>query len=162
MKNKSNLPSKTEMSYSQQQLENIIIKSVAILLKERPNLLKRNYDINERTICSKLACIIEKHIKNYHVDTEYNRMTDEQNNQIIKKIPSRGNKKKRPAYPDIVIHREEDALHNLLVIELKLAWKNKGKKKDIEKIKAYLKVLNYQYGLYIELNENGIECFEWV
>ena len=60
-------------------------------------------------------------------------MTDEQNNQIIKKIPSRGNKKKRPAYPDIVIQREEDALHNLLVIELKLAWKNKGKKRILKK-----------------------------
>ena len=145
-----------------QDLKNIIKESVMALLKEQPMLFKSSDDINERTISGELASKISKYIKGYHINCEYNRMTDEHGNQIPKRIGlNPNNKNKSLVYPDIIIHRQEDGDHNLLIIELKLAWKNQGKERDIEKLKYYIKELNYKYGLYLELSEYGVNEMLW-
>jgi len=150
------------MNYSIQNLENIIKESVMALLKEQPRLFKSDDDINERAVSGELTSKISKYVKGYHINCEYNRMTDEHGNQIPKRIGLIPNEKNKSlVYPDIIIHRQEDGDHNLLIIELKLAWKNQGKKKDIKKLNCYINELNYKYGLYLELYEEGINEMRW-
>lgn len=151
-----------KINYSKQQLEQIIQASVTDLFNEQPMLFSINADINERTVSGELASKISNYIKGYHINCEYNRMTDEYGNQIPKRIglnPSEKNKSL--VYPDIILHLQEDGNHNLLIIELKLAWKNQEKEKDIIKLNNYLKELHYQYGLYLELSEEGINEMQW-
>jgi len=145
------------MNYSLQDLDNIIQESVMELLQNQPMLLRPDFNINERAVSVELASIISKYVNDYHVNCEYNRMTDEYGNQIPKRIGLNPHvKDKTLVYPDIIIHRQEDGDHNLLVIELKLAWKNQLKERDIKKLTRYIEELNYKYGLYLELSEKGI------
>jgi len=114
-----------KINYSKQQLEHIIQASVTNLLEKQSLLFTIDTDINERTVSGKLSSKISNYIRDYHINCEYNRMTDCQGNQIPKRIGLNPNvKNKSLVYPDIIIHRQEDSDHNLLIIELKLAWKN--------------------------------------
>ncbi len=150
------------MSYNLKQLEEIVQESVDELIKEQPVLFLKKTNINERTISSELSNKLRIRIKQYHVNCEYNRMVDEDGMQIPKRIhlnpdheiPSR-------VFPDIIIHRQEDGLNNILVMELKMNWKNQLKDDDFIKIERYIEELNYQYGLYLELGENGITEIKW-
>lgn len=148
--------------YDREELENIIKESCAALLAEQPMLFRKKENINERTVSGELSSKIKEYIDEFHINCEYNRMTDEHGVQIPKRInlnpndpvPSR-------VFPDIIIHRQEDGDHNLLIIEVKMSWKNTKKEDDFKKLNLYLKELNYQYGLYLELNEEGIADMVW-
>jgi len=150
------------MPYTQQQLDGIIQTSCAELFKQQPLLFSRQHDVHERTVSGQLSGIMSNYIQNYHVNPEYNRMTDENGDQIPKRINLSPNADNPSiVFPDIIIHRQEDGAHNLLIIEIKMSWKNRAKQADINKLKRYIEELNYQYGLYLELGENGIEEMEW-
>ena len=150
------------MSYNREQLEEIIQESVVELISEQPVLLLEKTNINERSISSELSNKMRTRINYYHVNCEYNRMVDEHGIQIPKRIhldpnhriPSR-------VYPDIIIHRQEDGLNNILVVELKMNWKNQLKEEDFLKLERYMEELNYQYGVYLELGEKGITEMKW-
>lgn len=88
-------------------------------------------------------------------------MTNEQKNQIIKRISVDLNDKDQTVYPDIIVHWQCDDKHNLLVVELKMKWKNDGKNKDYEKLKEYTTELKYKFGLYLELGESDIVEMSW-
>lgn len=151
-----------EMPYDREKLERIITKSCADLLKEQPMLFREEEDINERTVSGELSSKLKEHIDVFHINCEYNRMTDENGVQIPKKIhldpdapdPS-------SVFPDIIIHRQEDRAHNLLIIEIKMSWKNSKKEDDFKKLDLYMKELHYQYGLYLELGADGIADMVW-
>src|SRR5258705_890136 len=148
--------------YTKVELEKIIFKGYGVLRKEQPLLLTKAFNVNERTIAAELSSIISKDIENYEVNAEYNRMTDENGVQIPKRIYLNHNDKDQSlAYPDIIIHHQKDGKHNLLVIEIKMQWKNDGKEDDLKKIKAYMNELNYSYGLYLELEEDKIKEMLW-
>ena len=148
--------------YSQQQLQEFIEQSIAQLLAEQPLLFNSQHDINERTVSGELSGKLSGYIENYHVNAEYNRMTDEHGNQIPKRIKLNPNvDNPTTVYPDIIIHRQEDDLHNLLIVEIKMTWKNAARQADINKLDRYMAELNYQFGLYLELGENGVEEMEW-
>lgn len=124
-KNEKSQFNNMKINYSKQQLEHIIQASVTNLLEKQSLLFTIDTDINERTVSGKLSSKISNYIRDYHINCEYNRMTDCQGNQIPKRIGLNPNvKNKSLVYPDIIIHRQEDSDHNLLIIELKLAWKN--------------------------------------
>ena len=125
-------------------------------------LFQRAHDMNERTVSGGLYALMIPHFPDYHVNPEYHRMTDEYGNQIPKRIGrDPDNPNPTLVYPDIIVHRQEDGDHNLLVIELKMQWKNQGKEDDLLKLQAYLNELNYEYGLYLELGEEGIVEMLW-
>lgn len=148
--------------YDQDTLEAILRAGCERLLNEQPMLFQPEANINERTLAGELSAIIRENFTGFHTNCEYNRMTDEYGNQIPKRIgldpndpiPSR-------VYPDIIIHRQEDRYHNLLVIEIKMSWKNSRKNNDLKKLKSYVSELGYKYGLYLELGAAGVEAIEW-
>lgn len=150
------------MSYDKEKLETIIKQSCDLLLAEQPMLFKKSADINERTVSGELSTKIRDHISDFHINCEYNRMTDENGVQIPKRInldpndpdPTR-------VFPDIIIHRQEDGDHNLLIIEIKMSWKNSKKEDDFQKLERYIPELKYQFGLYLELGQEGVTEMKW-
>lgn len=150
------------MNYNRQELEDIIKQSCDDLLNEQPMLFQQKADIHERTVSGELSSKIKDHINKFHINCEYNRMTDEHGVQIPKRIhldpeahdPS-------SVFPDIIIHRQEDGDHNLLIIEVKMSWKNSKKEEDFNKLGLYIEELKYQFGLYLELGQEGIADMVW-
>ena len=150
------------MSYKRKDLEEIIKQSCTELINEQPVIFLEKTNVNERTISAEISQKLGNRITEYHVNCEYNRMVDENGTQIPKRInlnpnhsiPSR-------VFPDIIIHRQEDGFNNILVIEIKMSWKNQLKGEDLIKLERYLEELNYQHGLYLELGENGITEMKW-
>lgn len=145
---------------NKQQILTLLRKSVKDLYEYDAILLKREYDIHERTICHRLAIYIEKHLKeDFHVDVEYNRMRteygDEDIGEVIGKVLNWEDSDEGPSfvYPDIIIHRR-DKDQNIVDIEVKMVWKNQKKILDYAKINMYIAQLKYKYGVYIELAEN--------
>jgi hypothetical protein len=145
------------MNYNWKQIKKIIIDCCSKLNVKQPLLFLQKNDVNERTISTELSKKLDEEIQGYHINCEYNRMVDENGVLIPKKInlnpqhpiPSR-------VFPDIIIHRQEDGLHNLLVIEIKMEWKNEDRERDFRKLEAYKHDLNYQHSVYLELGEKGI------
>lgn len=127
-----------------------------------------NENTNERSITHMFASILQSIFTDYHVDCEYNRMTNEDGDQITKRIY--GNPEElvsvndldaKTVYPDIVIHRREDSEHNLLVIEAKKS-NNNDRETDYEKLKTYMndrnsRGLGYKFSAFIIFNVNNPE-----
>jgi len=150
------------MEYSKEDLRNITEQSCETLLKEQPRLFLPQFDVNERTVSGELASKISNKIEGFHTNCEYNRMTDEHGNPIPKRIHlDPGDPNPSNVYPDIIIHRQEDGDHNLLIVEIKMSWKNSKKQNDLNKLERYMAELKYRFGLYLELGENGISEMEW-
>ncbi len=150
------------MAFSREDIEAIVSGCCQQLISSQPMLFQQQHDVNERTVSGELCTLMASHFPEYHVNAEYNRMTDESGTQIPKRIgrnPNDSNPSR--VFPDIIVHRQEDRLHNLLVAELKMAWKNQDREEDLQKLEAYLEELNYEYGLYLELGEEGIVEMMW-
>lgn len=150
------------MSYNREYITKIIIDAVDELKNQQPMLFKKADNIAERTVSTALSVLLTPKFPEYNVNCEYNRMTDEHGLQIPKRIqlnpydedPSR-------VYPDIIVHRQEDGEHNLLVVEIKMSWKNGEKNDDYKKLIACTRELRYSYGLYLELSEGGMSEMSW-
>lgn len=148
--------------YTLKDVQDIIERSCTELREKQPILFDKNSDINERTVSGELAGILRQYIMDFHVNCEYNRMTDENGLQMPKRIGLNPNHSKPSiVYPDIIVHRQEDGKHNLLIIEIKMNWKNNNKENDLVKIYKYMKELHYQFGLYLELGQEGISMMKW-
>lgn len=147
-------------------VENILVGAIDLLYEKDFDLLKRDYDISERTISHRLAIYIETFFQNtgYQVDIEYNRMRekygggDDIGNLMGKRLNwENSGEGSSYVYPDIIVHKR-DTDQNLVEIEIKMAWKNRKKDSDYKKINEYMSELGYEYGVYIELYENRKDC----
>ena len=119
-------------------------------------------DVGERAVSAALQVLLIPQFPEHIVNCEYNRMTDEYGTQIPKRIHLNPNDKKPSrVYPDIIVHHQEDGDHNLLVVEIKMSWKNDEKENDFNKLIGYTRELKYTYGLYLELSEEGIAEMSW-
>lgn len=138
----------------------IIQKSLDKLYAEDTILMDAAYDINERTVTHRLALYLEFYFKEhgYVVDVEYNRIRGDYNSDAVgnlmgKRLSWQDNEQGPSyVYPDIIVHKR-NTNDNLLLIEVKMAWKSGKKKDDLLKINEYLKKIGYRYGVYIELPE---------
>lgn len=150
------------MSINQDELAQIVQESCTELFKEQPMLFKAANNINERTISGELSSVFHGRFGDYNVNCEYNKMTDEYGNQIPKRIHLDPNDPMPSlVYPDIIVHRQEDSKNNLLIIEIKMTWKNDEREWDEKKLLRYIQELGYKYGLYLELGESKIVEMKW-
>ena len=150
------------MSYRIEQLTEIITSSVGSLCEKQPMLFQKNDDINEKTVSSALHNYFITHFPEHDVNCEYNRMTDEHGTQIPKRIHRNPfDEKPSRVYPDIIVHQQSNGENNLLVIEIKMQWKNGEKDDDYDKLIGYTTDLRYEFGLYLELGEQGIVEMTW-
>lgn len=150
------------MSYSLNQIVEIITSSVAALKEKQPMLFKQKEDIGERAVSAALHTFLIPHFPEHDVNCEYNRMTDENGIQIPKRIyrnPYDENQSR--VFPDIIVHQQPNGENNLLIIEIKMQWKNGEKNDDYDKLIGYTTELKYEFGLYLELGEQGIIEMTW-
>lgn len=173
LKEKQNIPSgwqKPEMQEKIQCALNCLIKYDYALLHS---------GVNERTLTHLLALYLMKEFPDHHVDCEYNRMWrdgEEMTKEIV--LPedmfehvSVYETEATTVFPDIIIHRREDAEHNLLVIEAKKS-SNKNRRTDFSKLNGFMRDQNnggrsYKFSAFIifdvenpnsstiEVKENG-------
>lgn len=150
------------MSYSKEKISEIVISSISLLKEKQPMLFQMKDDIAERAVSAALHTYFIPNFPEYEVNCEYNRMTDENGMQIPKRI-NRNPYHENPSlvFPDIIVHHQENGDNNLLVVEIKMEWKNAEKDDDYEKLIGYTTDLRYEYGLYIELGEKGIAEMTW-
>lgn len=139
-------------------IREVIYKSIDELYQSDSLLLNSNFNIHERTVCHRLAIYLEKNIDyKYNVDVEYNRMRTSYDiddvGEVVGKVINYEDTDEGVSYvyPDIIIHKRDTNI-NILVIEVKMFWKNRKKGIDYNKINQYIKQLNYKFGVYIELN----------
>jgi hypothetical protein len=143
----------------QEKLKEIIHLSVQELKSNHFFLLEKANDVTEKSVSTKLASIIEKYFgETYDVDVEWNRMEDKHGKYVPKRLDVPNN---NLVQPDIIVHKRGNNDDNLLIIEVKMTWKSKGKDFDLIKIPAYLDILHYKHGLYLELGESGIVEETW-
>lgn len=150
------------MAYTKEDIEKIIKESCDVVREKQPMLFLKKHNIHERTFAAELKSVMENSFEEFHVNCEYNKMTDENGIQIPKRIKlDPDSEDSSSVYPDIIVHRQEDGLHNLLIIEIKMTWKNSKKENDIKKLKLYIKELKYTFGLYLEVGEEDITDMQW-
>jgi len=129
-------------------------------------LLRKELDINERTLTHRMGIYLQELFPELHVDCEYNRMGKRtktgikytEGDYFAKKVYLSGDliidddDNGSRVFPDIIIHKRDTA-ENFAIIEVKVQWKNGKSGQDLKKLHAYIKDLDYKYGYYIELTE---------
>lgn len=152
------------------------VEAIKNFLDKEPFLLERN--LNERTISFKFAEYLQKEYgEKYNVDCEYNRMPNDDKNMDEGYITKRlhlnieeiktNNDKGQTVFPDIIIHKRGINDNNFLVIEIKLENNKDGRRRlngkeisskdfDIEKLKRFTTALEYEHGIYLEFDKDGL------
>jgi hypothetical protein len=131
-------------------LEELVAKDDDIFKQKLPKLgkstekeRKLNRELHETALNHRFAFYLEnglivEELTTYNVDIEYNR-----NFSNLKSVKIRG--LKIPVRPDILIHKRmksSESDPNLLIIEAK---KGKSSGHDIEKVKAFMNDMDYNY-----------------
>lgn len=119
-------------------------------------------DVNERTISHKLAEYLQKKFE-LSVDCEYNRH-GKKPKRIFREYGVAGydDTTGRTVFPDIVVHQRGTDVENLLVIEMKKSSNPDPRDFDKQKIEAYGKEVDYEFGLFLEMNvKNSSDYLEW-
>ena len=116
---------------------------VASFRDNHPRLLE--IDVNERTITSHLSDILRGKFLGYDVDHEYNRHGVKVKKMISGKL----------LIPDIVVHKEETDVKNLLAIEVKKG--GEPDEDDVVKLRELTSATGsyrYAYGLFLGLEKD--------
>lgn len=140
------------------ELKEIVQSAVEKLKTDHFFILDRRNDVTELVVSTHLSSILASYFDSYNVDAEWNRMRNEHGGYVPKRLNVPDDKL---VQPDIIVHKRGNNQDNLLVIEIKMTWKNQKKEFDFLKIEAYKSELNYNYGLYLELSEKGVEEQIW-
>lgn len=143
--------------FSGYEIQEKVLNSIKKLFDEDIFLLKA--DANERSISHKLAIYLQDEfteLKNLSVDCEYNRdmdfdpkRMDDWKSRCAQEVES-DDVHAKTVYPDIIVHERGNNDNNLLVIEIKKS-NNSDNGCDKEKIKNFIKDLNYDFGVFINI-----------
>lgn len=145
------------------EIEEMLGSALSQVKHEDADLLQ--HDVNERSLTHRLAMYLEEEIgEDWDVDVEYNRIGNHgfdpkrfSEGGFIDDIPSCSPRDiaGKTVYPDVIIHkRGED--QNLLVIEAKKAGNQADY--DYDKLNAYMRDLEYEYGAYVEFTTGSADC----
>ncbi|HEU0131185.1 MAG TPA: hypothetical protein VFQ85_09375 [Mycobacteriales bacterium] len=114
--------------------------------------------VGERTLVGHLARHLQPEVdawgEEWDVDTEYNRMSGDHDEVTYKYLLDVLGDSRRPAYPDLIVHqRGVDGWDggNLLVVEAKRSPTHRDRLEDHAKVVAWMRELQYQHGLRLEL-----------
>ena len=131
---------------SREDIEKNLDVSWKRLIDKDASLLEN--DLAERCIAHRFAVYLEGVFPGWDVDCEYNR-----DGNWVKEIPLSDDcrellRKSERVSPDIIVHRRGDPGPNLLAIEIKKHGQA-GEDCDLAKLRGYMSVFGYSYGLYI-------------
>ncbi len=147
------------------QVSKLLIDAINRLFESDSILLQSSYNINERTVSHRLALHLDSLLSNtdYDVDVEYNRMRNDYDPDAVGNLMGKrlnlddSGGDFSIVYPDIIVHKRETDI-NLIIVEIKMAWKNSKRNFDYVKINEYMNELRYQHGVYVQLHENREKC----
>ncbi len=150
-----------------EEIKNRLQKTITHLYDKDFYLLQ--HDVSERAIAHRLAIYLQAQFTEYNVDCEYNRMYESEQ-ETIKKLGSQDFihqynaircyqvekewyeiTKPVSVYPDIIIHKRKDSVHNLLAIEIKKDTNQESQDYDWLKLEKYTETagLHYSWGASI-------------
>lgn len=134
------------------EIEKIINNILQELIEKDSDILQIN--INERTISHRFAVYLEKYFDDsWSVDCEYNRDHDDKKTlDIFPSSTETNDTEGKTVFPDIIVHKRKTN-ENLLVIEMKKSTNtsNNDRAKDIKKLEAFKRELNYQFAIFIDI-----------
>lgn len=129
--------------WTKKEIETALENALSIL-KERDNLIIKS-GVNERTLTHLLAMYIASEFEGYDVDCEYNRMGVD-GKEMTKKImipqgmedtTAVSDTEAKTVFPDIIVHKRDNADNNLLVIEAKKS-SNQERQSDFCKLNGFM------------------------
>lgn len=151
------------------ELKSKVQKAINKLFKNDNFLLTS--DVNERSISHKLAEYLQQEFDDWNVDCEYNRdqhsdikRISNWKSECLNEPPKTDDLDAKTVYPDIIIHHR-NTRNNLLLLEIKKSSNTDEGKCDIEKLKMFIKDLNYHFGLFInfKIGETpGLKSLKWL
>ena len=135
-----------EDAISQDEVESRIDSALDKLVSQDRYLFETK--LGERCIAHRFAVHLADVFPNWDVDCEYNR-----NGHLFKEIRLTEEcrallRKSDRVVPDIVVHKRGASGPNLVAIEIKRAGQP-GKSCDLAKLRGYMCLLGYSYGLYV-------------
>jgi hypothetical protein len=123
------------------------------LLEKDDHLLR--VDINERSICHRLAAYLQEQFYDWNVDCEYNRNAADTGSLHAAKelgIPvdsvQSDDTDSITVFPDIIVHKRGTS-NNLLVVEVKKTTNQALDGFDIGKLCRFKRQLHYSYALFL-------------
>lgn len=142
-----------------------VLAALEQLLEDDAHLLM--VDANERSISHRFGMHLQKELRDYHVDCEYNRtgVNPKRIDHIYLDTDIHDTDGKT-VFPDVIAHIRGHK-QNYLVVEFKKSSSTVNSDFDFKKLRGYKgdKRLNYEYAIFIELAVNGqagVSHVEWV
>jgi hypothetical protein len=132
------------------EIESRVTNALKQLIDVDNVLLEHN--LNECSINHRLACYLEKEFPGWHVDCEYNKDAGKGKKlKLPKDSVNWDDTEAKSVFPDIIIHRRGGKGPNLLVIEIKKTSNTSDRTHDYNKLRKYVKDLNYKCALFLEI-----------
>ena len=150
-----------ESKESEESIKEKLNKAIDSLVREDFKLF--TLDVNERSICHRLALYLEPYFPGWNIDCEYNR--DRSTSKKLKSLAYRmdialikiDETDGPTVFPDIIVHRRGNN-DNLLVIEMKkTSYGNEREEFDRCKLVAFKTDLNYQFTALVKIR-TGNKC----
>ena len=128
-------------------LERILISSLDTLYANSLEIIVS--DVAERTLCARLAAILQRNFDEYDVDVEYNRHGVRPKD--IELPDADGVLTSNRVSPDIIVHQPGHDDANLLVVEVKKTTNAQPENSDLFKLAQIKEQLSYRFAVFLRL-----------
>lgn len=131
----------------QEDIERIVTAALAALYEQNIGILR--LDVAERTICARLAALLQAFFEQHEVHTEYNRHgVDPKEIQLPN---AQGVLTTSRVHPDIIVHQPGHDEENILVIEAKKTTNVIPDEADLAKLAQIKRQIGYRFALFLRL-----------
>lgn len=131
----------------QEDIERIVTAALADLYEQNLGILR--LDVAERTICARLAALLQPYFDRHEVHTEYNRHGIEP--KEIELPDAQGVLTTSRVHPDIIVHQPGHDDENILVIEAKKTTNAISDDADLAKLAQIKHQIGYRFALFLRL-----------
>ncbi|MBN9220177.1 MAG: hypothetical protein J0I79_19705 [Mesorhizobium sp.] len=132
---------------NQEEIDELLLEALRRLYEEEEHLFRA--DAAERTVCARLAMILQGSFDHHSVDVEFNRHGFDP--KEIEWPDTDGTPTVNKVYPDIIVHQRGHDEENLLVIEVKKTSNPAPDEGDLQKLSRIKHALNYRYAVFLRL-----------
>lgn len=131
----------------QEDIQRIVSAGLTALYEQ--NLAILRLDIAERTICARLAALLQPSFDRHEVHTEYNRHGVDPKEIVLP--DAQGVLTASRVYPDIIVHQPGHDEENILVIEAKKTTNVIPDEADLAKLAQIKRQIGYRFALFLRL-----------
>jgi hypothetical protein len=132
----------------QDEIERIVSAALAALYEQDIRILR--LDVAERTICARLAALLQPSFARHQVHADYNRHGIYP--KEIELPDAQGALTRNLVSPDIIVHQPGHDEENVLVIEAKKTTNAIPDEADLAKLAQIKSQIGYRFALFIRLS----------